>query len=174
MIWKSKKPNLFLALVASISMLAWWSQAEELRTSRRSKLTILQNLLSLQDTLRQDTAKYIPSRRPTFTPSDRYGSPFGTRSSTSPLLLGQPNNVQLNVELDDSLQQYNITETLGDSVMYRPPSSMSMREYSEWQQREAIRNYWRAKSAGLDGESVVSSNRLIPKIYISPDRKSVV
>ncbi|ARS37886.1 cell surface protein SprA [Pontibacter actiniarum] len=149
-------------------MLAWWSQAEELRTSRRSKLTILQNLLSLQDTLRQDTAKYIPSRRPTFTPSDRYGSPFGTRSSTSPLLLGQPNNVQLNVELDDSLQQYNITETLGDSVMYRPPSSMSMREYSEWQQREAIRNYWRAKSAGLDGESVVSSNRLIPKIYISP------
>ncbi|WP_233555513.1 T9SS outer membrane translocon Sov/SprA [Pontibacter oryzae] len=157
-----------MALVASISMLAWWSQAEELRASRRFRFTVLQNLLSLQDTVRRDTAKYIPSRRPTFTPSDRYGSPFGARSSTSPLLLGQPNNLQLNVELDDSLQQYNITETLGDSVMYRPPSSMSVREYSEWQQREAIRNYWRAKSAGLDGESVVSSSRLIPKIYISP------
>ncbi|AKD05502.1 gliding motility-like protein [Pontibacter korlensis] len=149
-------------------MLAWWSRAEGLRAPDQYSSSVLQSIISWQDTTRRDTSKYIPSRRPTFTPSDRYGSPFGTRSSTSPLLLGQPNNLQLNVELDDSLQQYNITETIGDSVMYRPPSSMSMREYSEWQQREAIRNYWRAKSAGLDGESVVSSNRLIPKLYISP------
>ncbi|GAB3822732.1 T9SS outer membrane translocon Sov/SprA [Pontibacter rugosus] len=168
MIWKSKKPNLLFILVASISLLGWWAQAEELRTSRQFKLAILKAILSQQDTIRQDTTKYIPSRKPTFVPSDRYGSPFGTRSTSSPLLLGQPSNIQLNVELDDSLQQYNITETIGDSVLYRPPSSMSMREYSEWQQREAIRDYWRAKSAGLDGESVVSSNRLIPKLYISP------
>ncbi|TPE44100.1 cell surface protein SprA [Pontibacter mangrovi] len=149
-------------------MLAWWSRAEGLRVPDQKSLSDLQDFLHWQDTVRQDTAKYIPSRRPTFTPSDRYGSPFGTRSSTSPLLLGQPGNLHLNVELDDSLQQYNITETIGDSMLYRPPSSMSLREYSEWQQREAIRNYWRAKSAGLDGESVVSSNRLIPKLYISP------
>ncbi|MFD3003385.1 cell surface protein SprA [Pontibacter toksunensis] len=166
--WKSKKSSLLLA-VATISMLGWWSQAEELRSTKRFKLTILNNLL-LQDTVKTDTSKveqYIPSRRPTFVPSDRYGNPFGARSSSSPLLLGQPSNLQLNVELDDSLGLYNITETLGD-VNYRPPSSMSLREYSEWQQREAIRNYWRAKSAGLDGESVVSSSRLIPKLYISP------
>jgi cell surface protein SprA len=169
LIWKSKKNNLLLATVATISMLGWWSQAEELRSTHRLRLTILKNLLLQQDTVKTDTTQvqYIPSRRPTFVPSDRYGSPFGTRSSTSPLLLGQPSNLQLNVELDDSLDLYNITETLGD-VNYRPPSSMSLREYSQWQQRESIRNYWRAKSAGLDGESVVSSNRLIPKLYISP------
>ncbi|WP_246000894.1 T9SS outer membrane translocon Sov/SprA [Pontibacter diazotrophicus] len=167
MIWKSKKSNLLLA-VATISMLGWWSQAEELRSTNRFRLTILNNL-PLQDTVKTDTSKvqYIPSRKPTFVPADRYGNPFSTRSSSSPLLLGQPGNVQLNVELDDSLGLYNITETMGD-VNYRPPSSMSLKEYSEWQQREAIRNYWRAKSAGLDGESVVSSSRLIPKLYISP------
>ncbi|WP_242916089.1 cell surface protein SprA [Pontibacter liquoris] len=161
-------------MVAAISLLAWMSQAEELHSRSRFNSTILDNLL-LQDTARQDTAKadstklqqYIPSRRPTFVPSDRRGSPFSTRTSPSPLLLGQPTNLKLNVELDDSLKQYNITETLGD-VNYRTPSSMTMQEYSEWQQREAIRNYWREKSAGLDGESVVSSNRLVPKIYISP------
>ncbi|MET3539770.1 cell surface protein SprA [Pontibacter aydingkolensis] len=155
-----------MATVAAISLLAWWSQAEVLRSTARIKYTILQNLLARQDTVKKDTA-YIPSRRPTFVPSDRRGNPFSTRTSPSPLLLGQPSNLHLNVELDDSLQQYNITETLGD-VNYRPPSSMTLKQYSEWQQREAIRNYWRTKSAGLDGESVVSSNRLIPKIYISP------
>ncbi|MFD2514724.1 cell surface protein SprA [Pontibacter locisalis] len=166
MIWKSKKNTLLLAAVAAISLLAWWTQAEELRSRSRFSYTILQNLLSRQDTVKKDTT-YIPSRKPTFVPSDRRGNPFSTRSSSSPLLLGQPSNLQLNVELDDSLKQYNITETIGD-INYRPPSSMTMQQYSEWQQREAIRNYWRAKSAGLDGESVVSSNRLIPKIYISP------
>ncbi|MDX5421520.1 MAG: cell surface protein SprA, partial [Hymenobacteraceae bacterium] len=166
MIWKSKKNNLLLATVAAISMLTWWSQAEEVRSRSRFKYTILQNLLAQQDTIKKDTA-YIPSRKPTFVPSDRYGNPFSTRSTSSPLLLGQPSNLELNVELDDSMQLYNITETIGD-VNYRPPSSMTMQQYSEWQQREAIRNYWRAKSAGLDGESVVSSRRLIPKIYISP------
>ena len=151
-------------------MLGWWSQAEELRSTNRFRFTILKNLLLLQDTVQTDTSKvqpYIPSRRPTFVPSDRRGSPFSTRPSTSPLLLGQPSNLQLNVELDDSLQEYRITEKIGD-INYRPPSRMSLREYSEWQQREAIRSYWRAKSSGLDGESVVSSNRLIPKLYISP------
>ncbi|MCC9136337.1 cell surface protein SprA [Pontibacter silvestris] len=151
-------------------MLTWWSQAEEIRSRGRYKQTILPYLLAFQDTAKTDSSKlvpYIPSRRPTFVPKDRRGDAFSTRPSTSPLLLGQPSNLQLNVELDDSAQLYNITETIGD-VEYRTPSSMSMREYSEWQQKEAIRNYWRSKSASLDGESVVSSNRLIPKIYISP------
>ena len=169
MIWKSKKNGLLLAIVAAISMLAWLSPAAALCAPGRLELATLQNLL-LQDTAKVDSTKlqrYIPSRRPTFVPSDRRGSPFSTRPSVSPLLLGQPGNLKLNVDLDDSLQQYNITETLGD-VNYRTPSSMTMQQYSEWQQREAIRSYWREKSAGLDGESVVSSNRLVPKIYISP------
>jgi len=170
LIRKSKKSALLLATVATVSLLTWWSQAEALRSQHRFHHTILHSLPALQDTVKKDSAKrqaYIPSRRPTFTPSDRHGSPFSTRTSPSPLLLGQPSNLQLNVELDDSLQLYNIDETMGE-VNYRTPSSMTVQQYSEWQQREAVRSYWRSKSAGLDGESVVSNQRLIPKIYMGP------
>ncbi|MFT2010301.1 cell surface protein SprA [Pontibacter sp. 13R65] len=170
MIWKSKKHNLLLAAVATISMIAWWSQAEGNRSRNHFRLLAFQHLIALQDTVKSDTAKllpYIPSRRPTFVPRDRRGNPFSTRSSSSPLLLGQPDNLKMEVELDDSLNIYNITEKIGD-INYRMPSSMSLQEYSEWQQKQAIRDYWRSKSASLDGESVLSSNRLVPKIYLSP------
>ncbi|MFD2248487.1 cell surface protein SprA [Pontibacter ruber] len=169
MVWKYKKNSLLLASVAVFSLLAWWSQAEEMRSRNGFKYAILQNLL-LQDTVKTDSTKlqkYLPSRRPTFTPRDRRGSPFSTRPNSSPLLLGQPGNVEMKMELDDSLQQYNITETIGD-LNYRMPSSMTLQEYSEWQQRQAIREYWRSKSAGLDGENALSSRRLVPKIYLSP------
>ncbi len=169
MIWKSKKNNLLLASVAAICLLALWSQAEEMRSRSRFNYSIFKNLI-LQDTVKTDSSKlqkYIPSRRPTFVPRDRRGNPFSTRSNSSPLLLGQPSNVELNMQLDDSLQQYTIDETIG-GLDYRLPSSMTLQEYSEWQQRQSIREYWRTKSAGLDGESVVSSKRLVPKIYISP------
>ncbi len=129
-----------------------------------------QGLVLPQDTVPADTAKlmpYVPSRRPNVTPQDRIGNPFGTRPGSSPLLLGQPSSIEMDIQYDDSLQLYNINESIGE-IDYRTPSSMSLREYSEWQQREAIRNYWRSKSAGIDGESVVSGRRLVPKIYISP------
>ncbi|MHC2992821.1 gliding motility-like protein [Pontibacter sp. HJ8] len=155
-------------------MLAWWSYAEEARANSRFKSLIFPNLL-VQDTIVQDTIPrdssrlqpYIPSRRPTFVPSDRIGNPFGTRSSSSPFLLNQPSNLELDIQLDDSLQQYNINERIGE-INYRIPSAMTWEEYSKWQRQQAIRDYWRSKSAGLDGESVVSGRRLVPKIYISP------
>ncbi|WP_246594267.1 cell surface protein SprA [Pontibacter populi] len=166
MIWKSKQSNLFLASVVTITMLAWWSQAEALRSPGWHNYNNITTLLS-QDTIKQDTA-YIPSRRPTFTPSDRRSNPFSSQQFSSPLLLGQPGNIKLNVEYDDSLQLYNINETIGDSIQYRTPSSMTLKQFSELQQRQAIRDYWRTKSGGLDGEDLTSSRRLVPKIYISP------
>ena len=147
-------------------MLAWWSQAEALRSPGWHNYSNITTLL-LQDTTKRDTA-YIPSRRPTFVPSDRRGSPFSSQQFSSPLLLGQPSNIQLNVEYDDSLELYNINETIGDSIPYRTPSSMTLKQFSELQQRQAVRDYWRTKSGGLDGEDLTSSRRLVPKIYISP------
>jgi cell surface protein SprA len=166
LVWKSNKNRLLLVLSTTIFLLAIWTQAEALRVNGKFNYHYNVNP-ALQDTSK--LIQYIPSRRPTFTPSDRRGSPFSERpSKSSPLLLGQPSNLKLNVNLDDSLKQYNITETIGDNILYRMPSSMTVQQYSEWQQREAIRNYWRSKAAGLDGESVISSSRLVPKIYISP------
>ncbi|QCR25186.1 cell surface protein SprA [Pontibacter sp. SGAir0037] len=148
-------------------MLSLWSQAEAERIQKQFTSAMIPSLLLLQDTTGTDTTKYKPSRRPTVTPQDRVGDPFGNRTGSSPLLLGKPSKIELEMQYNDSLQQYNINESIGD-LNYRTPSSMTLKEYSEWQQKEAIRSYWRSKSAGLDGESVVSGRRLVPKIYISP------
>ena len=167
---KGKKSSLVFASVAAMVMLAWWSQAEALRAPGWPAYGSLKAIL-FQDTVKVDTTKlqkYIPSRRPTFTPSDRRGNPFSTRPASSPLLLGMPGNVQLGVDYDDSLQLYNINETIGDSIPIRPPSSMTLKQFTEWQQRQAVRDYWRSKSAGIEGEDLTSSRRLVPKIYISP------
>ncbi|MCC9166666.1 cell surface protein SprA [Pontibacter harenae] len=169
MIWKSKKNNLIVGLVAAIALLTWWSDAEALRLRNRFRYTVLKDFL-LQDTIKTDTTKkYTPSTRPNVTPTDRRGNPFGSRTGSSPLLLGPPpGNIEMEMQLDDSLKGYNITETIGGGLNYRLPSSMTLQEYSEWQQRESIRNYWRSKSKGLDGESLTGNSRLVPKIYISP------
>ncbi|MDX5348659.1 MAG: hypothetical protein LPK19_15590, partial [Hymenobacteraceae bacterium] len=169
MTWIKKKSNLVVVSVTMITLLAWLSQAKTVKERKNFHEYIFQNIL-LQDTTVQDTTKnrpYEPSRRPNFRPNDRVGDPFSNRSTNTPLQLPPPSNINVNVELDDSLRYFNIYENMGD-LDYRNPSMMTFEEYSKFQQQNAIRNYWRSKAAGLDGESVVTSRRIIPKIYISP------
>ncbi|MGV3505010.1 MAG: cell surface protein SprA [Adhaeribacter sp.] len=126
--------------------------------------------LFVADTVLADTTlnrPYQKSRRPTYRPKDRVGDPFSESQPNSPLLLGPPANVKLEVEFDDSLKRYDITERMGE-LDYRNPTQMSFEEYSRYQQQQAIRNYWRAKSeGGVAGESGTGSARLIPKISVA-------
>ena len=124
-----------------------------------------------QDTsrLKQDTVKnipYKPSRRPTFQVRDRYGDPFSNSTTESPLFLKDPTKVNLDVELDSSLN-YTIYEKMGE-LNYRPINTMTFQEFLDYQDREIKKSYWQGKSRSLDGESAVSSRGLIPKIYMSP------
>jgi len=124
-----------------------------------------------QDTarLKQDTVKnlpYKPSRRPTFQLRDRYGDPFSNSTTESPLFLKDPTKVNLDVELDSSLN-YTIYEKMGE-LNFRPITTMSFEEFKEYQDREIKKSYWQGKSRSLDGESAVASRGLIPKIFISP------
>ncbi|HYG40824.1 MAG TPA: cell surface protein SprA, partial [Cytophagales bacterium] len=119
-----------------------------------------------QDTSKKDTnQKYKPSRRPLVNPQDRYGNPLTERPS-SPLLLPNPSNIETEVEMDTANNFY-IREKVGERN-YRAPSTMTLDEYSKIQQQNYLRNYWKSKSEGLDGESDVTGRSLIPKIYISP------
>ncbi len=120
------------------------------------------------DTTEKDTVEgpYQPSRKPTFTPKDRFGDPFSNTSSHSPLLLQDPASLNLDVEIDTGMN-YTIYEKIGD-LNYRPTSSMTFEEFKQYQEREQLKEYWKNRSAGLDGESAVSGRNLIPPIYISP------
>ena len=123
-----------------------------------------------QDTARQDTAKveeYTPTRAPTYRPSYRFGDPFSNRVSQSPLLLKDPSQLDFRVDFDTGGVNYSVYERL-NSVNFRPATSMSFREFDKYTDEQVNRQYWKDRSAGLDGESAVSGRRLIPKLYISP------
>ncbi len=109
-------------------------------------------------------AKYQPSRQSTYKPADRFGDPFSNKPSASPLLLGDPSQLALEI---DTAMDYTIYERIGD-LNYRPTTTMSFEEFSRYQEQTMLKNYWKSRSEGLDGESAVSGRRLIPPIYISP------
>jgi len=163
-----KKYLLFFSSVISISFLAWISDAKSLSEAGRFTFTGNLNHL-LQDSVPADTIidpTYKKSTRPTYQPKDRVSDPFSGQTSSSPLLLDTPANLQLDVDYNDSLKRYDITERVGD-LNYRNPTTMTFEEYSRFQQQQAIRNYWRAKSeGGIAGESGTGAARLIPKISV--------
>ena len=121
------------------------------------------------DSLRMDSLKnlpYEPSKKPTFQQKDRFGDPFSNNLSPSPLLLKDPSSLQLDLEIDTG-NNFTIYEKIGD-LNYRPTTTMSFEEFEALQEKEMIKNYWKTRSVGLDGESAVSGRSLLPPIYISP------
>jgi len=130
------------------------------------------NVYSQEDLTEQDTLKsrfegpYEPDRRPTYEQKDRFGDPFSNNTSPSPLLLQDPSTLQMDVEIDTGMN-YTIYEKIGD-INYRPTTTMSFEEFNDAVDRQLVRNYWKERSVGLDGESAVSSRQLIPKLFISP------
>ncbi|WP_345110177.1 cell surface protein SprA [Hymenobacter algoricola] len=178
----SGKKLLTASVVVFASLVAWWAQASPVGAPGFALRQLWAWLPAAKaagrftaapDTPRvalPDTSRYRPSRRPKVDPKDRAGTPFSPQRRRSPLLLGLPGNVNLNVTPDDSLQYFDIRERVGQEIDYRDPSRMTFEEYSEWQQREAIRNYFRAKSSGgVAGDpEAPTSKRLIPKIYLGP------
>jgi len=163
-----KKYLLFFSSVISISFLTWISDAKSLTKVGKYRFTGTLNFL-LQDTVPTDTANnkiYRKSTRPTYVPKDRVSDPFSDKTGSSPLLLDNPDNVNLEVDYNDSLKRYDIKERVGD-LDFRNPTMMTFEEYSKFQQQQAIRNYWRAKSeGGIAGESGTGPTRLIPKISV--------
>ncbi len=113
-----------------------------------------------------EVQKYEPSFRPTFEQQDRFGDPFTNTQSPSPLLLEDPSNLTLDVEIDTA-GNYVIYERIG-ALNYRPRTTMTYEQFQKFQDQKLNKEYWKDRSAGLDGESAVSSRRLIPKLYISP------
>jgi cell surface protein SprA len=135
----------------------------------RKVFTNFDIIASFTDSTKNDslTAQpYQPSRKPTYQPKDRFGDPFSNVTSPSPLLLEDPASMKLDVEIDTGMN-YTIYEKIGD-LNYRPTSSMTFEEFKQYQERQQLKDYWKNRSSGLDGESAVSGRNLIPPIYISP------
>ena len=119
------------------------------------------------DTIPTDSVKpYEPTYTPTFQPSYRFGDPFSNRMSPTPLQLSDPSSIDLQVEYDSGIN-YTVYERIGD-VNFRPMSTMSFEEYDAYNDKEIVDEYFKERSAGLDGESAVSGRSLIPRLYVGP------
>lgn len=127
-----------------------------------------------QDTTKADTVgPYEPSKKPTFQPSYRFGDPFSFRSSRSPLFLQDPSQLDMQVQFnpdttaEDAGVTYSVYENIG-SLDFRPASFMTFSEFNQYNNSQLNREYFKERSAGLDGESAVSGRSLIPRLYVGP------
>jgi cell surface protein SprA len=79
------------------------------------------------------------------------------------LYLNDPSNIETNIEYDPESGEYNIEQTMGEEIDYRPPTYMSFDEYQDYNANQALRDYWREK-AGEQSET--QRKPLIPKLNI--------
>lgn len=163
--WKIDKS--FYAVVCAFGLCLGMAESANSESKKKSFFQGQKPIAS--DSLKKDSTQnepYKPSRQPTYKPKDRFGDPFSSQTSPSPLLLEDPASLQLDVEIDTGMN-YTIYEKIGD-LNYRPTSSMTFEEFKQYQERQQLKDYWKNRSSGLDGESAVSGRNLIPPIYISP------
>lgn len=87
-----------------------------------------------------------------FIPADTHG-----------LYLGNPSNLNTEIEYDPESNQYLIRNKIGD-LDYRKPTFMTFDEYQDFELKNSLKSYWKERSqasAGLD-----RGDGIIPKIYI--------
>jgi cell surface protein SprA len=86
-----------------------------------------------------------------YTPQDRLGDPYSQPDTKSPFDLKDPDVLKQEVELDTSLDHYNINEKVGNQD-YRTPSEVSFEEAYKMKNEEMLKNYWKNKSTGPLGD----------------------
>jgi cell surface protein SprA len=69
--------------------------------------------------------------------------PAQGNQSTGTIDLGDPGNIQNNVVYDPATGQYILQSTVGDEGFdYRPPMSMSLEEYLNYDMEKSMKTYW--------------------------------
>lgn len=76
---------------------------------------------------------------------DEIRYPFSNSGVRSPLFLNNPKNVKQTIQYNPATGRYEFTEKIG-MFDYRPPSSMSLQEYMNFERKTAVKNYWHQKS----------------------------
>jgi len=112
-----------------------------------------------------DTVIVNPKELPDYR-RDRYGDPLSEFRSSSPFLLNNPSNFNLDISLDTTGKFYNISETFGP-YNYRTESKIPFDLYREYKERQMIKEYWKNISKSKDGGDEITGEGLaIPPIQL--------
>ncbi len=159
------KSILFLTGV-SLSMVAFWALTKETKKNSYPASTLTsknkETVPAPPDSSKKN--KKPAASRPTFTPDDRYGDEYSNPSSSTPFILGKPSNIQTDVQLDTSMENYTIQEKVGQ-MEYRPSTTMTFQEYSNYRNQQMMKNYWKNRSGGTE-KALSTSNKKGTKLMI--------
>ena len=160
---KSLRPYTLIAGISSFFSLVWATGpvphafTEPLRTETAAIRENTAITLPAPDTGRGDTS----TLRYPFT--DRYSDPYNSRTDEgSPLYLGNPSNVNTNIEYNPEERQYDIYEKIGDQF-FRSPSYMTFEEFKEAEFGRSTKSYWKQKAGQ---ETALQKKGLNPKLYV--------
>jgi cell surface protein SprA len=79
------------------------------------------------------------------------------------LILGNPSNVNTNVEYNPATGNYDITQKMGNTD-YRPPTYMDSEEYQNYMFKKQVKKYWNSRA---EADSKSEKNKpLIPKLNV--------
>jgi cell surface protein SprA len=79
------------------------------------------------------------------------------------LNLGDPENIQNDVIYDPVTGQYIMQSSVGGSFDFRPPMSLSLEEYLQYDMERSMENYWLDR---VEQDSESAQKDLIPKIKV--------
>ncbi len=88
--------------------------------------------------------------------------PFGM-GNQSGIQLKDPDNITRTIEYDPLTGQYVFVSKIGDFT-YREPYIMTQDQFSDYVQKQAVKDYWKERRESAMGNS--NGNSLIPPIYI--------
>ncbi len=91
------------------------------------------------------------------------GYPFPNSNLTSPLYLGNPSNMENEVEYDPETGNYIFYQKIGGKRIYPPARVMSFDEYRNFDIDKSIQKYWRLKAQNATYEGHSS---LIPSLHL--------
>jgi cell surface protein SprA len=102
----------------------------------------------------------------TYPYDDNSVSPFNT--SETPINLDDPENISEEIQYDPVTGTYYVVTKIGDSLDYRPVSSMTFDEYKDYDLNKALSEYWREKNATESefSKDDPKSKDLIPSLNI--------
>jgi len=83
--------------------------------------------------------------------------------NTGTIDLGTPSNVTNDVVYDPVTGEYILRSTMGDNIDYRPPQSMTLEEYMNYDMSKSMKTYWAEKN---EEETDRAAKSLIPSIQI--------